>query len=205
MKSPAPMSLRARMKNNGSLCILLTASNRGRAVHVYNKELRMRFNKLPATLGFILTIAWPVAGVAGQSKSAVAANYPASYEGGTLPFDHSKVKATLGADEVILVQHGRRVAVPASSITEIACATDVHRRFGAAVLGVVPYMHLGASESHYIGVSWQDAAATGTKAPKVEVLFKLNKTEYSAFLSGLERLTGKKAVDTHQTLTTVRY
>src|ERR1035438_3656773 len=31
-----------------------------------------------------------------------------------------------------------------------------------------------------------------------EVLFKLSKSEYSAFLSGLERVTGKKAVDTSQ-------
>ena len=39
----------------------------------------------------------------------------------------------------------------------------------------------------------------------MEVLFKLNKSEYDTFLSGLERLTGKKAVDTNQTRTAVRY
>jgi len=39
----------------------------------------------------------------------------------------------------------------------------------------------------------------------VEVLFRLNKGEYGAFLAGLERLTGKKAVDTNQTLTAVHY
>jgi hypothetical protein len=81
----------------------------------------------------------------------------------------------------------------------------VHHRFGGAVLGAVPYMHLGASENHYVGVSWTEASATGGNTPKVEVLFKLNKSEYAAFLSGLERMTGKKAVDTRQTLTAVRY
>jgi hypothetical protein len=50
-----------------------------------------------------------------------------------------------------------------------------------------------------------NSGLTGAKTPKVEVLFKLNKSEYSAFLSGLERLTGKKAVDTNQTLTAVHY
>ena len=159
--------------------------------------MRMMVTKFPAALGLFLAMLSP--GV------VLAANYPASYEGGTLPFGHSKVKATLSADEVILVQHGHRIAVPASSITEIACATGVHRRLGAAVLDVVPYMHLGESENYYVGVSWTNDAATGAKTPKVEVLFRLNKSEYTAFLAGLERLTGKKAIDTNQTLTTVQY
>lgn len=166
--------------------------------------MKMIVTKSPLVVGCFLAMALSGAGLARESKSAVA-NYPASYEGGTLPFGHSKVKATLGADEVILVQHGRRIAVPASSITEIDCATGVRRRLGAAVLDVVPYMHLGESESHYVGVTWINSAATGTQTPKVEVLFKLNKSEYAAFLSSLERLTGKKAIDTNRTLTAVRY
>jgi hypothetical protein len=161
----------------------------------------MMFTKFPLILGCCLAMVAPGPGFARDSKNVASANY----QGGTLPFDHSKVKATLGADEVVLVQRGRRIAVLASSITELACATGVHRRLGAAVLDVVPYMHLGETESHYVGVSWTSAAGTGATTPKVEVLFKLNKSEYTAFLSGLERLTGKKAVDTNQTLTTVHY
>ena len=165
----------------------------------------MSFAKSPVALGLFLAILSSGAGLAQESKNISPANLPANYEGGSLPFDHSKVKATFSAEEVILVQHGRRVAVPASSITEIACATGVRRHFGAAVLDVVPYMHLGESESHYIGVTWLSSDGTSARTPKVEVLFKLNKSEYNAFLSGLERLTGKKAVDTNQTRTTVRY
>jgi len=122
-----------------------------------------------------------------------------------LPLRHSRVNATLGADEVILVQRGQRIAVPATNITEIACATGVHRRLGASVLDVVPYMHLGETENHYVGVTWMKNDGTGGTAPKVEVLFKLNKGEYTSFLAGLERLTGKKAIDTNQILTTVHY
>jgi len=167
--------------------------------------MTMMLTRFPAVLlGLFLAVVSPGAGLAREAKSATDANYPANYEGGTLPFNHSKVKATLGTDQVILVQHGRRIAVPAGSITEIACATGVHRRPGAAVLGVVPYMHLGESESHYIGVTWLNSAGTSA-TPKVEVLFRLNKSEYNAFLSGLERLTGKKAVDTNQTRTAVHY
>ncbi len=165
----------------------------------------MVFTKFPVVLGVFLAMVLPGAAFARESKNVAAANYPATYEGGTLPFGHRKVKAMLGTDQVILVQHGHRIAVPAGSITEIACATGVHRRLGAAVLGVVPYMHLGESESHYVGVTWATSAGAGTKTPKVAVLFKLNKAEYGAFLSGLERLTGKKAIDTNRTLTSVRY
>ena len=167
--------------------------------------MRMMVTKFPLALGCFLAMVLPAAGLARESKNVAAANYPANYEGGTLPFDRSKVTATLGTDEVVLVQHGRRIAVPASSITEIAFATGVRRRLGASVLDVVPYMHLGESENHYVGVTWMNSGLTGAKTPKVEVLFKLNKSEYSAFLSGLERLTGKKAVDTNQTLTAVHY
>lgn len=167
--------------------------------------MRMAFAKSPLALGFFLAMVSSGAALARESKNVAPANFPANYAGGTLPFDRSKVKATLGTDEVILVQHGHRIAVPASSITEIVCATGVRRRLGAAVLDVVPYMHLGESENHYVGVTWMNSAATGARTPKVEVLFKLNKSEYSAFLSGLERLTGKKAVDTNQTLTAVHY
>ena len=164
----------------------------------------MAFTRLSAVLGFFLAIAQPAV-FAGEAKNAATANYPANYEGGSLPLRHSKVKATLGAEEVILVQGGHRIAVPAISITEIACATGVHRRLGAAVLDVVPYMHLGETENYYVGVTWMRSDETGGKTPRVEVLFKLNKSEYGGFLAGLERLTGKKAVDTNQILTTVHY
>lgn len=167
--------------------------------------MRMALTKLSAVLGFFLAIAQPGTIFAADSKNVMAAKYPANYEGGSLPLRRSKVNATLGADEVILVQRGHRIAVPAISITEIACATGVHRRLGAAVLDAVPYMHLGESENHYVGVTWMKSAGTGPTAPKVEALFKLNKSEYSGFLAGLERLTGKKAVDTNQILTTVHY
>ena len=164
----------------------------------------MAYIKPSAILGCWLVIGVPFTGLARDSQNGAAANYPASYEGGTLGFDHSKVRATLGADQVILMQHGRRVAVPASSITGIDCATGVHRRFGAAVLGAVPYMHLGATQNHYVAVSWKNAG-TAAQTPQVEAMFKLNKSEYGAFLSGLERLTGRKALDTNRTRTTVRY
>jgi len=151
--------------------------------------------RLSAAIGLFLVLA--ASGLAHDAK------YPATYEGGSLPLDHSKVKATLLQNEVVLVQHGRKISVPAGSITEIACAVGVHRRTGASVLDVVPKMHLGETENHYVGMAWTQGE--DASAGKVEVLFKLSKSEYAAFLSGLERMTGKKAVDTNQTLTAVRY
>ena len=156
--------------------------------------MKMFLTKIPAVLGLCLIIAAPLTGRAAEAKAI-----PANYEGGSLAFDRSKVTATLGAGQVILTQHGHRIAVPAGSITEIDYATDTHRRFGA-----MPYMHLGEIGNHYVGVAWTDAA-TDAGAPKVEALFKLNKTEYAAFLSGLERMTGKQAIDTNHTRTAVRY
>ena len=57
-------------------------------------------------------IAAPLTGLAAEAKAI-----PASYEGGSLAFDRSKVTATLGAGEVILMQHGHRIAIPAATTT----------------------------------------------------------------------------------------
>jgi hypothetical protein len=126
--------------------------------------------------------------------------YPAMYEGGTLPLSHNKVKATLGGDAVIFEQGARRIAVPAKDIVRITCGNNIRRRFGAVVLDVVPLMRLGESETLYIGLTW-----TGGSATKAEALFRLSRDDYQAFLAALERLTGMKAVDTHQVPTVVRY
>jgi len=138
---------------------------------------------------------------AALAKKA-ATEYPATYAGGTLPLDHHKVRATLGKDEVIFMQGSRRIAVPVKNITEISCGTEVRRRLGASVLGVVPLMHLGESESRYIGVAWNGATGNTTRA---QVLFKLSRGEYRDFLAALEQVTGIKAVDTNQVPTVVRY
>jgi len=131
-----------------------------------------------------------------------AIEYPATYAGGSLPLDHHKVHAELGKDEVVFMQRGRRIAVPVKSITEISCGTEVRRRLGAAVLGVVPLMHLGESEERYIGVAWTSA---GGNAARAQVLLKLSRAEYRDFLAALQQATGIKAVDTNQVPTVVRY
>jgi len=135
------------------------------------------------------------------AKKAVDA-YPVTYAGGNLPLNHNKVRAAIGKDEVIFTQHGNRIAVPVKNITEISCGTEVHRRLGASVLDVVPLMHLGETEYHYIGVSWTDNAIS--TAP-VQVLLKLNRSEYREFLAALEQSTGIKAVNTNQVPTVVHY
>jgi hypothetical protein len=127
------------------------------------------------------------------------------YEGGSLRLVHRKVTATVGNEEVVLTNSRQRISVPAKSITEIAYGNEVRRRFGAAVLDVVPFKRLGEAETHYVGVSWLDETRGGEKPAKSEAVFRLTNSEYRDFLAALERLTGKKAVDTNQVPTTVRY
>ena len=138
---------------------------------------------------------------AALAKKA-ATDYPATYAGGSLPLDHHKVRAALGKDEVIFMQGGRRIAVPVKNITGISCGTEVRRRLGASVLDVVPLMHLGESEDHYIGVAWTGANGNTARA---QVLLKLSRGEYRDFLAALEQATGIKAVNTNQVPTVVRY
>jgi hypothetical protein len=138
------------------------------------------------------------AAAAGEAKTPA---YPVKYEGGNLHLTHRALKATLGSEQIVLRAGHQSISVPASAITEIAFGNNVRRRFGAPVLDVVPFMKLGEAESHYVGVSWTN----GDSAAKSEALFRLSSSEYHDFLAALERLTGKKAVDTNQVPTVVRY
>ncbi len=131
-----------------------------------------------------------------------AAAFPAKYAGGSLPLDHHKVRATFAQDEVIFMQGERRIAVPVKNITEISFGTEVRRRMGASVLNVVPLMHLGESQSHYIGVSW---AGTDGDSAHAQALLQLSRAEYRGFLAALERATGITAVDTNRVPTVVHY
>jgi hypothetical protein len=149
-------------------------------------------------------LALPVAGLAGEAKKA-RSTYPVTYEGGSLALSHNRIKASLESDEVVLAQRRHRIAVPVRDITEISCGSQVHRRVGAAVLNAIPGLHLGEAETFYIGVAWADGSREGSGAAKTEVLFRVSGSDYRQLLASLEQMTGKKAVNTTQVPTAVRY
>jgi hypothetical protein len=103
---------------------------------------------------------------------------------------------------VVLAQRRHRIAVPGRDIMEISCGSQVHRRLGAAVLN---RLHLGEAETYYIGVAWADGRNEGPGEAKTEVLFRVSGSDYRQILASLEQMTGKKAIDTTQTPTAVRY
>jgi hypothetical protein len=131
----------------------------------------------------------------GKAETA----FPVTYAGGSLPLRHDKVTAKFNGGAITFTQHGHRISVPVENITAISCGSEVRRRFGAAVLGVVPWMQLDKAEKDYVGVTWNEDAR------KMEVLFKLSSREYRDFLSALEASTGKKAVNAHKVPMVVDY
>jgi len=137
---------------------------------------------------------------AGAKKTGVS--FPARYEGGNLPLEQRKIKATVAEDEMLFVRGDQRIAIPLKNITAIWCGTDVRRRFAAGVLGVVPGMHLDKAEAYYVGVTWRDDLQGGSK---IEAVLRLSSTEYRDFVAVLERLTGRKPVNTSKVPTVVRY
>jgi hypothetical protein len=137
---------------------------------------------------------------AGAKKTGIS--FPARYEGGTLPLDQHKITATVAEDEMVFLHGHQRFAIPLKNITAISCGTDTRRRFGAVVLGVVPGMHLDKTEDHYVGVTWTDDVRGGSK---IEAVLKLSNSEYRDFVAVLERLTGRKPVNTGKVPTIVRY
>ncbi len=124
--------------------------------------------------------------------------YKVKYDGGSILNVKSgnDVKLYIEPTNIRLVKDKKEVAaIPASSVTEISYGQDVHRRVGAAIglavvsFGIGALMALSKSKKHYIGLTWDDAGKKGGAA------FKVDKDEYRGVLTGLEGVTGKKAID----------
>ncbi len=143
-------------------------------------------------LALLLCCAVPFAVFASDS------GYKIAYDGGSV----SGIKA---GNEITLYIEGTNVrfmrdkvealVIPASAITEISYGQDVHRRVGAAIglavvsLGIGALMALSKSKKHFIGLTWDDAGRKGG------IAFQADKSNYRGLLTGLEGITGKKAVD----------
>jgi hypothetical protein len=87
------------------------------------------------------------------------------------------------------------VIIPSSAVTEISYGQDVHRRVGAAIgiglvtLGVGALMALTKSKKHFVGLTWANGEQKGGLA------MQCDKNEYRGILTGIEGITGKKAID----------
>ena len=56
-------------------------------------------------------------------------------------------------------------------------------------LGIGALLALSKSKKHFVGITWDDSGKKGG------VAFQADKSDYRGLLTGLEGITGKKAVD----------
>ena len=143
-------------------------------------------------LAILLCILFPVSAVAGEN------GYKIGYDGGSLTGLKAgdPLKLVLDGSNIRLLKGKEDVAeIAAASITEISYGQDVHRRVGAAIglavfsLGLGALLALSKSKKHYIGLTWAEGEKKGGLA------FQADKNDYRGLLTGLEGITGKKAVD----------
>lgn len=91
--------------------------------------------------------------------------------------------------------HSDLIVVPASAVTEISYGQDVHRRVGTAIgllpvsFGASALMALAKSKKHYIGMTWDIGGNKGGAA------FQADKRDYRGVLTGLEGITGIRAIN----------
>lgn len=140
----------------------------------------------------ILCVAIPIA------MSAADNGYKVMYDGGSLPDlkAGTDMKLFIDSNQIRLVKNKESViTIPAAAVTEISYGQDVHRRVGAAIgigivtLGVGALMALTKSKKHFIGLTWANGDQKGGFA------MQCDKNDYRGVLTGLEGITGKKAVD----------
>jgi CxxC motif-containing protein (DUF1111 family) len=135
----------------------------------------------------------PIVALAAQDNS-----YKVMYDGGSLPDlkAGTNMKLYIDSNQIRLTKDKADVVtIPASAVTEISYGQDVHRRIGAAIgigvvtLGVGALMALTKSKKHFVGLTWADGDKKGGFA------MQCDKNDYRGVLTGLEGITGKKAVD----------
>jgi hypothetical protein len=124
--------------------------------------------------------------------------YKVAYDGESIPEVKAgtNMKLFIDSNQIRLVKDKTNViTIPAASVTEISYGQDVHRRVGAAIgigvvtLGVGALMALTKSKKHFIGLTWVNGDQKGGFA------MQCDKNDHRGVLTGLEGITGKKAVD----------
>jgi hypothetical protein len=144
------------------------------------------------TLSILLCLLVPVAAFGSDN------GYKVVYDGGSLPDFKTGTDMALHIEpNRIFLMQGKQdvVVIPTSAVTEISYGQDVHRRVGAAIglavisFGIGALMALTKSKKHFIGLTWADGDKKGGFA------MQCDKNNYRGILSGLEGVTGKKAVD----------
>lgn len=143
-------------------------------------------------LAILLCILVPTAIFAGDN------GYKVSYDGGSVPDikTGTDLRLHIESNQLRLTRDKKDViTIPASSVTEISYGQDVHRRVGAAIglavvsFGIGALMALTKSKKHFIGLTWVTGDQKGGFA------MQCDKNDYRGVLSGLEGVTGKKAID----------
>lgn len=144
-------------------------------------------------LSLVLCLLFPFSAFAAEN------GYKIVYDGGSLANAKAGNDMRLvidGTNVRILGKDNTEVAViPAASVTEISYGQDVHRRVGAAIglavfsFGLGALLALSKSKKHFVGITWDDSGKKGGLA------FQADKNDYRGLLTGLEGITGKKAVD----------
>ena len=142
-------------------------------------------------LATLLCISIPVA------TSAADNGYKIAYDGGSVP-DVSvgaRLKLYMDSNKIQLVSDKTVVSIPPSAVTEISYGQDVHRRVGTAIavgyftLGLGGLIALSKSKKHFVGLTWINGDQKGG------LVMQCDKKTYRGVLTGLEGVTGKKAVD----------
>jgi len=148
--------------------------------------------KMKRLLATVLCITMPIA------MSAADNGYKVAYDGGSVPDikTGAGLKLYIDSNQIRLVRDKTDViTIPATAVTEISYGQDVHRRIGAAIgigvvtLGVGALMALTKSKKHFVGLTWANGDQKGGFA------MQCDKSDYRGVLTGLEGITGKKAVD----------
>src|SRR5260370_39615573 len=100
----------------------------------------------------------------GFAAEIAVTEFAAQYEGGSLPLNQGKIKATIVAGEVVFLNGNQRLAIPIKSIAAVTYGTDVHHK---SVFCFVPFLDF--DKAYYVGMTWTANTPEGDKT-KIEAV-----------------------------------
>jgi hypothetical protein len=198
---PAYIDLMMKAGVTDDVIKAMAARENGTKVSVSSDIANDRSAPVPATIGARSSTRVAESGASGPGSHKVpmeSEKHKLTYDGGSIPNlkTGTGVKLYLDQNQIHIFKDDVDVlTLPSTAITEISYGQDVHRRVGAAIglatvsFGIGALMALTKSKKHFIGVTWDDAGNKGGAA------FQADKNDYRGVLTGLEGITGRKAVD----------
>src|SRR5438270_8562983 len=106
--------------------------------------------------------------------------FPVRYEGGSLPLNQGKIRATVVKDQMVFLDGKQQFVLPLSRITAVTYGSEVHK---GSPLRFVPFLEL--DKAYYLSVTWR-GSVDQPSVTRIEAVLRLREGQSRQLVTVLE-------------------